>query len=105
MGFLTWRASQKIKSSKRKRGIYSSAALKQNLTKDCARIWKSALRLPATKNLRVLTTHLRRLSSPTEHSFDVREKKRASLLRSHRFEGIVQSARADASYASGRRYD
>ena len=50
-----------------------------------------------------LQFHIRGRSSSAEHSFDMREAKRAALFAPTIFEGIAQSARADASHASGRR--
>ena len=47
--------------------------------------------------------HFRGRSSSAERSFDMREAKRAALFVPTIFEGIAQSARADASHASGRR--
>ena len=47
--------------------------------------------------------HFRGRSSSAERSFDMREAKRAALFVPTIFEGIAQSARADASHASGQR--
>ena len=50
-----------------------------------------------------LGTPFRERSSSVEHSSDTREVKRAARFAPTIFEGIAQSARADASHASGRR--